>query len=131
MQRVALSVALCAVAASCGTSPNLTPTGARSDEVIVTAQAWDRGVTVSVGETIRVPPPAAYETWTVHPSTGVVRALDSSERQRRPGADGWRFEAVQAGASEIAFVPFVGVSDDRAGAAAPSQPRFTLTVTVR
>jgi hypothetical protein len=93
-------------------------------EIVVSAEQWGRGVSARVGDVIRVAPPASYDEWNVHASSDVIRALDSAERQRRPGSEGWRFESVRTGTAELSFVPFVGDG-------APSQPRFTLSVVVQ
>jgi hypothetical protein len=103
--------------------------GATDREIIVRGPQWAQGVTISLHDTVIVPPPARYDEWRVHvASAKVVRLLTSGSRVRRPAAEGWRLEAVGHGETTVAFTPFVPSGED---SSAPNEPHFTLKVTVR
>jgi hypothetical protein len=98
-------------------------------EVIVRGPQWAQGVTVSPQDVLIVPPPARYDEWRVQiASDAIVRLLTSGDRVRRPGADGWRLEAVDRGHTTVTFIPFVPLGKE---SSAPNEPHFTLRVTVR
>jgi len=61
-------------------------------------------------------------------SDAIIRLLTSGDRVRRPGADGWRLEAVDRGHTTVTFIPFVPLGKE---SSAPNEPHFTLRVTVR
>jgi hypothetical protein len=104
---------------------------ARGDgrQITVRGALWAQGVTVSPHDVLIVPPPARYDEWRVQiGSDAIVRLLTAADRVRRPGADGWRLEAVARGETTVAFVPFVPFGKE---SSTPNEPRFTLRVMVR
>lgn len=97
--------------------------------IAVSGSAWAQGVAVSLHDVLLVAPPARYDEWRVHPlGDSVVRCLTAGDRVRRPGAAGWRIEAIGRGTTAVTFVPFVLSGET---ASAPNEPRFILRVTVR
>jgi len=84
-------------------------------------------VVLHVGDTLHVLRPPGRQIWRVVYSARVLRSRDTAERRHRPGADGWRFDAVAAGVTEIVFTGHPG----ERRSAGPNVQRFILRVTVR
>lgn len=123
-----LAVAVLACSSAAAPAP-AGPKAAAASDVVVTGPDWAQGVRVSLHDTLAVPPPANYEEWRVHAADdAVVRLLTPEDHVRRPGAEGWRFEAVGRGQTVVTFIPIVPAGDrgDR-----PNEPHFTLKVTVQ
>jgi hypothetical protein len=128
---VAVIVAGLAVAALACSSTGLaaSPTSRpASHEITVNGRNWAQGVTVSLHDILIVAPPARYDEWRVHPSSDDIVRVVNSDRARRPGAAGWRLEAVGRGRTTVTFVPFVPSGET---SSASNEPRFTLRVTVQ
>jgi hypothetical protein len=98
-------------------------------EIVVKGADWANGVTASVHDFVIVAPPARYEEWRVRVANGdVVRLVTAGDLIRRPGAAGWRFEAVGHGQTTVEFVAIVTSGEK---SSVPNEPHFTLRVTVR
>jgi hypothetical protein len=98
-------------------------------EIVVKGADWANGVTASVHDFVIVTPPAHYDEWRVRVANGdVVRLVTTGDRIRRPGAAGWRFEAVGHGQTNVEFVAIVSSGEK---SSVPNEPHFTLRVTVR
>jgi hypothetical protein len=97
----------------------------RADDVVVTEEHWSRGLTVPVGQTFRIPRPLDVEQWAVSYARNVVRMLTPADRAARPGPEGWRFEAMRQGSTDITMS---GAPDD--GARQPNVPKLVLQVRV-
>jgi hypothetical protein len=125
---VELALVLLAVTATAGRPP-AAPTDGAARKIVVSGQQWARGVTVSRHDMLIVQPPAHYEEWRVHAAPAdVVRLQTTGDRVRRPGTDGWQFEAATRGTAVITFTPFVPSGEN---SSVPNEPHFTLRVTVQ
>ncbi len=131
MSRGVARVILLVVAAGAGCArtaaspPDAAP--AAGDDVVVTQEHWSNGLRVSVGDTFRVPRPIDHEEWDVGYAREIVRMLTPADRVRRPGPEGWRFEAVARGSTDVTVV---GVVRPGTGGQ-PNVPKLVLQVVVR
>jgi len=111
-----------------GCAPAITSgdAGRRSADIVVTSADWIDGLTLRVGNTIRVPVPVPHDGWTVVTPRRVLRLLTPPDRVEHPDPDGWRFEAIASGSAAVTFTGFVPPGSDQ-----PNPPRFVLKVTVQ
>src|SRR4051812_42204679 len=100
--------------------------GRRTADIVVTTSDWIDGLTLRVGNTIRVPVPVPHDRWTVVTPGAVLRLLTPPDRVEHPDPDGWRFEAIASGSAAVTFTGFVPPGSDQ-----PNPPRFVLKVTVQ
>jgi len=105
------------------TSIPLSPTGTQADDVVIARSQFGETVTVKTGQTLSIPRPADFPEWQVDYANNVLEALTAPDKMRSPGPDGWRFKAIAAGETDLAFtVVMVG---------GPPPPRFVVTVRVQ
>jgi hypothetical protein len=95
----------------------------RGRTVRVAASQFGSGITVRVGDVLKVERPAEFDTWTVDFSRDVLRSLNTDEGRRTPPADGWTFAVVGVGTTDLVFTAHP------AAGGTPSNPRFTLSIT--
>lgn len=87
-------------------------------------------VELRVGQTIAVRRPTDASDWQVDYATEVLKGLTPPARMRTPGPDGWRFEAVAAGETDLVATPIARVNVAQASGQAPP-PAFRVTVRVK
>jgi hypothetical protein len=124
----ALTLLVCICSSTIGglAAPTTQP---HTHEITISGAKWAQGVTISVHDTLVIPPPASYDQWRVHPAnSNIVRLLTKGDRVRRPGSRGWRLEAIGRGTTTVTFVPFVPSGEN---SSSPNEPKFTLRVTVQ
>lgn len=119
--RASGAIALAAFAAC--TAQSTVATAGQSDDIVVRAQGQQ--IALRLHQTIRVVRPADFADWQVDYAADVLKALDAAQQVRSPGADGWRFEAIGRGETDIVVTPIVAPAPNGA-----SPPRFTVTVRV-
>jgi hypothetical protein len=95
-----------------------------SEDVII--RSFGQVVTVQVRQTLRVARPADFSDWQVDYSSDVLKALTPPDQMRSPGPDGWRFQAIARGETDLVVTP-VATSD--VTSAAPA--RFAVTIRVQ
>jgi hypothetical protein len=89
---------------------------------------------MSAHQTLHVPRPFDYEEWHIRYAPDVLRLLTPAADVRRPGRDGWRFEAIAHGRSPMAFVAIVDRRATHSGdveGQPPAEPHLAFTVIVR
>lgn len=117
-------VLLAPFVAACATATSLAP----ANDVVVTPQG--QTVELRVGQTLAVRRPADVPDWQVDFADDVLKALQTAEQTRSPGPDGWRFEAVKAGETDVVFTGKRRADPSRPSGP-PNMPSFRLTVRVR
>ncbi len=116
---VLLSVARCA-------QPSVTASDTRNQSDDVVVRPSGQIVTLRQHQTLRIVRPADFAEWQVDYASDVLKPLASAEDMRSPGPDGWRFEAIGAGETEVVATPVVASAPNRA-----SPPRFSITIRVQ
>ena len=115
-----VGLALAACASPTSPSAEVTP----REERIVTMSRFGEAVTLSVGDRFFVPRPAERDAWHVDYSADVLTLLPLTDNDdtKYPGIEGWRFQAVARGETEVVF--------ELRSASGPAPPRFVLAVFV-
>ncbi len=106
--------------ASCGC---VAPTAGQADTLVV--RPHGQRVVVHLHQILRVVRPAEFADWQVDYAEDIVKPLDSAQQMRSPDADGWRFEAIGRGETDIVVTPIATSAPH-----GPAPPRFSLTVRV-
>ena len=103
----------------------VTPSPALSPPKIVTIppESFNQTVTFSVGQQFRVVPPITGALWTVDFERTIVAVLTPPDRTRNSGQDGWVFQVIGLGETDVLFSGQPG-----SGLAAPPAIRFVITV---
>src|SRR5262249_17268468 len=82
--------------------------------------------TAERGQTIRFPRPADFAEWQIDYAADVLKALMPPDRMRSPGNEGWRFEVIARGDTDVVATPIVTASPGRA-----PPPQFRVTIRVQ
>jgi hypothetical protein len=118
---LSLSIAAAGCSLTTGQPDAAAPVAGRT--VRVTAAQFGSGITVHVGDVLKVERPADYGTWTVDYSQDILRSLNTAEGRRTPPPDGWTFAVVGTGTTDVVFTAHVTQGGT------PNVPRFVLSIT--
>ena len=90
-------------------------------DVVVTRDMFGATVPLAIGDTVSIPRPAEIEEWQVAFDSPPLDLISPRTNTSTPGPNGWRFEAVAAGETQIRLTPVL----------AGDAPPLPYTVAVR
>jgi len=121
-------------------APILTPTNVVTEEVlemptmptpsilIDPMMQRDKVVSILVGDVFSVSVPQGFSNWKVDYSDSVIQLLTPVENMREPGPQGWIFQAVAVGQTDIRLTSSTAVCNDPQPC--PSAPPVTYVFMV-
>jgi hypothetical protein len=105
--------------------------GSQDADVVVSPEKFGSTIDVRTGQVIAVRRPADADEWSVDYASEVLMPLQSEKEQRKPGPQGWRFRAVGAGETDLAFTALQAPCREQVPCPQPPPRRFVITIRVQ